>query len=204
VLGHNRRKARSVRRLALPAKRRFPTAVHARYFTRNATLDHSEGLAKKGKSPHHSAAREAFEEAGVVGAVARRSVGSFSYEKRLKTVAPSSVKCASFHLKYGARINNGQKTGSRCEVALRLTGGGKGKGTKVKRDHYFAWRVNMIEPAARAASGHATAAPPSAASNSRRPTRKWKDTMSPACSLYVCPRCRRLLQIGKSDIRRHA
>jgi 8-oxo-dGTP pyrophosphatase MutT (NUDIX family) len=31
-----------------------------------------------------SAAREAFEEAGVVGAVAKRSVGSFSYEKRLK------------------------------------------------------------------------------------------------------------------------
>ena len=30
------------------------------------------------------AAREAFEEAGVVGAVARRSVGSFTYEKRLK------------------------------------------------------------------------------------------------------------------------
>src|SRR5215475_1430640 len=39
---------------------------------------------KKGKSPHHSAAREAFEEAGVEGAVARRSVGSFSYEKRLR------------------------------------------------------------------------------------------------------------------------
>src|SRR6266581_6057343 len=43
-----------------------------------------KGWPKKGKSPHHSAAREAFEEAGVVGAVARRSVGSFSYEKQLK------------------------------------------------------------------------------------------------------------------------
>ena len=43
-----------------------------------------KGWPKKGKSPHHSAAREAFEEAGVVGAVARRPVGSFSYEKRLK------------------------------------------------------------------------------------------------------------------------
>ena len=48
-------------------------------------LDHPEGLAKKGKSPHHSAAREAFEEAGVVGAVAKHSVGSFSYEKQLKS-----------------------------------------------------------------------------------------------------------------------
>src|SRR6266700_4715777 len=43
-----------------------------------------KGWPKKGKSPHHSAAREAFEEAGVVGAVAGRSVGSFTYEKRLK------------------------------------------------------------------------------------------------------------------------
>jgi 8-oxo-dGTP pyrophosphatase MutT (NUDIX family) len=43
-----------------------------------------KGWPKKGKSPRHSAAREAFEEAGVVGAVARRSVGSFTYEKRLK------------------------------------------------------------------------------------------------------------------------
>jgi 8-oxo-dGTP pyrophosphatase MutT (NUDIX family) len=43
-----------------------------------------KGWPKKGKLPHHSAAREAFEEAGVVGAVAKRSVGSFSYQKRLK------------------------------------------------------------------------------------------------------------------------
>jgi 8-oxo-dGTP pyrophosphatase MutT (NUDIX family) len=43
-----------------------------------------KGWPKKGKSPQYSAAREAFEEAGVLGAVARRSVGSFSYEKRLK------------------------------------------------------------------------------------------------------------------------
>ena len=43
-----------------------------------------KGWPKKGKPPRHSAAREAFEEAGVVGAIAWRSVGTFSYEKRLK------------------------------------------------------------------------------------------------------------------------
>ena len=43
-----------------------------------------KGWPKKGKSPQYSAAREAFEEAGVVGAVGKRAVGSFSYEKRLK------------------------------------------------------------------------------------------------------------------------
>jgi 8-oxo-dGTP pyrophosphatase MutT (NUDIX family) len=43
-----------------------------------------KGWPHKGKAPHRSAAREAFEEAGVIGAVNRQSVGSFSYEKRLK------------------------------------------------------------------------------------------------------------------------
>jgi 8-oxo-dGTP pyrophosphatase MutT (NUDIX family) len=46
-----------------------------------------KGWPKKGRSPQSSAAREAFEEAGVVGAVAKRSAGSFSYEKRLKSGA---------------------------------------------------------------------------------------------------------------------
>jgi 8-oxo-dGTP pyrophosphatase MutT (NUDIX family) len=44
-----------------------------------------KGWPHKGKAPHHSAAREAFEEAGVVGAVARHPVGSFAYRKRLRS-----------------------------------------------------------------------------------------------------------------------
>ena len=43
-----------------------------------------KGWPQKGKAPHNSAAREAFEEAGVVGAVGKRAVGSFPYQKRLK------------------------------------------------------------------------------------------------------------------------
>ena len=43
-----------------------------------------KGWPQKGKAPHNSAAREAFEEAGVVGAVGKRAVGSFLYQKRLK------------------------------------------------------------------------------------------------------------------------
>ena len=43
-----------------------------------------KGWPQKGKAPHDSAAREAFEEAGVVGAVGKRAVGSFPYQKRLK------------------------------------------------------------------------------------------------------------------------
>jgi len=44
-----------------------------------------KGWPHKGKSPRHSAAREAFEEAGIVGAVARHPVGSFAYRKRLRS-----------------------------------------------------------------------------------------------------------------------
>ena len=44
-----------------------------------------KGWPQKGRAPHRSAAREAFEEAGVVGKVAKGSIGSFSYEKRLKS-----------------------------------------------------------------------------------------------------------------------
>jgi 8-oxo-dGTP pyrophosphatase MutT (NUDIX family) len=50
-----------------------------------------KGWPHKGKTPHRSAAREAFEEAGVVGAIRRRSVGSFSYKKLLKS--GSVVEC---------------------------------------------------------------------------------------------------------------
>jgi 8-oxo-dGTP pyrophosphatase MutT (NUDIX family) len=50
-----------------------------------------KGWPKSGKSPPRSAAHEAFEEAGVLGAIGRQSVGSFSYEKRLKN--GRSVEC---------------------------------------------------------------------------------------------------------------
>jgi len=50
-----------------------------------------KGWPKNGKLPHRCAAHEAFEEAGVLGIVGRRSVGSFSYKKRLKS--GRSVQC---------------------------------------------------------------------------------------------------------------
>src|SRR5271170_8084788 len=43
-----------------------------------------KGWPQKGRAPHRSAAREAFEEAGVRGKVGKRSIGTFSYGKRRK------------------------------------------------------------------------------------------------------------------------
>jgi 8-oxo-dGTP pyrophosphatase MutT (NUDIX family) len=43
-----------------------------------------KGWPLKGKAPHKAAEREALEEAGLVGKIDRRPIGSFSYKKRLK------------------------------------------------------------------------------------------------------------------------
>jgi 8-oxo-dGTP pyrophosphatase MutT (NUDIX family) len=57
-----------------------------------------KGWPKKGKSARSSAAREAFEEAGVIGSVARRPVGSFSYEKELRNGSKVVCKVRVFPL----------------------------------------------------------------------------------------------------------
>jgi 8-oxo-dGTP pyrophosphatase MutT (NUDIX family) len=44
-----------------------------------------KGWPHKGKTPRQSAASEAFEEAGVVGAIGSRPIGSFIYQKQLKS-----------------------------------------------------------------------------------------------------------------------
>src|SRR5215217_8319560 len=44
-----------------------------------------KGWPMKGRKPHRAAEREAFEEAGLVGRVRKRALGSYAYEKRLRT-----------------------------------------------------------------------------------------------------------------------
>jgi 8-oxo-dGTP pyrophosphatase MutT (NUDIX family) len=58
-----------------------------------------KGWPMKGKSPHRSAAREAFEEAGVKGSVETRALGSYSYEKRLKDGATVTCRVEVFPLR---------------------------------------------------------------------------------------------------------
>ena len=58
-----------------------------------------KGWPQKGKAPHDSAAREAFEEGGVVGAVGKRAVGSFPYQKRLKNGGVTVCEVHVFPLK---------------------------------------------------------------------------------------------------------
>jgi 8-oxo-dGTP pyrophosphatase MutT (NUDIX family) len=46
-----------------------------------------KGWPMKGRKPHAAAAREAMEEAGLVGKIAKEAVGSYHYYKRLKNGA---------------------------------------------------------------------------------------------------------------------
>src|ERR1700726_1179051 len=77
--------AKRVQYAALPyrVRRNFGTEVMLVTSRETRRWIIPKGWPHKGKTPHRSAAREAFEEAGVVGAVGSRPVGSFSYEKRL-------------------------------------------------------------------------------------------------------------------------
>ncbi|HEY8563960.1 MAG TPA: NUDIX hydrolase [Beijerinckiaceae bacterium] len=51
-----------------------------------------KGWPLKNRPPHGTAAREAYEEAGLVGRIGERSIGTYRYEKRLKH--QRSVTCA--------------------------------------------------------------------------------------------------------------
>ena len=58
-----------------------------------------KGWPQRGRTPCDSAAREAFEEAGVVGKVGRRSVGSLPYKKRLRGGGVTVCEVQVFPLK---------------------------------------------------------------------------------------------------------
>jgi 8-oxo-dGTP pyrophosphatase MutT (NUDIX family) len=72
-----------------------------------------KGWPLKGKPPHKTAAREAREEAGVVGKISRRPIGSFSYEKRLKGGKVIVCKVQVFVLKVKRQQASWQEKGER-------------------------------------------------------------------------------------------
>ena len=81
---------------ALPYRRSADGALEIMLVTSRATRRWviPKGWPMKGRKPHDAAAREAFEEAGVIGDVGRRSIGSYRYDKRLKggDVVPCRVE----------------------------------------------------------------------------------------------------------------
>jgi len=72
-----------------------------------------KGWPLKGKAPHKAAAREAREEAGLVGKINRRPIGSFSYEKRLKRGKIVICEVQVFGLKVKRQRANWPEKGER-------------------------------------------------------------------------------------------
>jgi 8-oxo-dGTP pyrophosphatase MutT (NUDIX family) len=77
---------RRVQYAALPFRRRGNLLTEVMLVTslRRGRWIIPKGWPMKRRAPYASAALEALEEAGVVGQVGKRAIGSFSYEKRLK------------------------------------------------------------------------------------------------------------------------
>lgn len=84
---------RRVQYAALPYRQRQDGEVQVRLITSRETRRWvlPKGWPMKGVAPHKAAAREAFEEAGLIGSTSRSAVGLYTYEKRLSSTR--SVTC---------------------------------------------------------------------------------------------------------------
>ncbi|MEP9378547.1 NUDIX hydrolase [Aquabacter sp. CN5-332] len=84
---------RRVQYAALPYRQRQDGEVQVRLVTSRETRRWviPKGWPMKGVPPHKAAAREAFEEAGLMGVTSRTALGLYTYEKRLS--ATRSVTC---------------------------------------------------------------------------------------------------------------
>jgi len=80
-----------------------------------------KGWPIKGKSSAKSAAREAFEEAGVTGKITKRPQGAYAYDKRLKNGRLQHVRVAVFPLLVEAESEAYPEAGQREKQWAVLT-----------------------------------------------------------------------------------
>jgi len=72
-----------------------------------------KGWPMSGKTPSAAAAREAKEEAGVVGRVSKKTIGAFDYVKRLKNGAPLQCTVDVFPLKVSKQLTHWREQNQR-------------------------------------------------------------------------------------------
>lgn len=88
---------------ALPYRQRGDGSVEVMLVTSRETRRWviPKGWPMKGRKPHASAAREALEEAGLVGRVGKTPIGTYRYDKRLKggNAVPCSVEVFPLEVK---------------------------------------------------------------------------------------------------------
>ena len=72
-----------------------------------------KGWPIKGAKSMKSAAQEAFEEAGVIGKIAKRPFGTYGYDKRLKSGRIQRVRVAVFGLRVETEVDESPEAGQR-------------------------------------------------------------------------------------------
>ncbi|MBS0411067.1 MAG: NUDIX hydrolase [Proteobacteria bacterium] len=72
-----------------------------------------KGWPMKGKKPHAAAAKEALQEAGVVGKIEKRAIGGYDYIKRLKNGAPLACTVEVFPMKVEHQRKRWRERGQR-------------------------------------------------------------------------------------------
>lgn len=72
-----------------------------------------KGWPMKGRKPYEAAAREAYEEAGLVGHIGRRPLGLYLYEKRLKSRDSVLCQVKVFPLEVRKQLRNWPEQGER-------------------------------------------------------------------------------------------
>ena len=80
-----------------------------------------KGWPIKGAKSMKSAAQEAFEEAGVIGRIGKRPIGSYAYDKRLKSGRLQHVRVAVFDLQVEREVDDYPEVGQREHLWATLT-----------------------------------------------------------------------------------
>ena len=80
-----------------------------------------KGWPIKGSKSMKSAAQEAFEEAGLIGKIGKRPVGSYAYDKRLKNGRLQRVRVAVFPLQVEKEAEDYPELGQREKLWVTLT-----------------------------------------------------------------------------------
>ena len=109
------RKAGHVQYAALPYRASDSAGVEVMLVTSRTTKRWilPKGWPVEGKRPHATAAREALEEAGLVGTVTKRAIGSYSYAKRLKDGGVIECEVQVFPLEVVSQAKSWPEKGKR-------------------------------------------------------------------------------------------
>jgi 8-oxo-dGTP pyrophosphatase MutT (NUDIX family) len=107
--------AKRIQYAALPYRRRADARTQVMLVTsrESGRWVIPKGWPKKRQSPRASAAREAREEAGVVGEIGRDSIGSYSYKKRMKNGSVVACEVRVFPLKVKRQQKSWPERGQR-------------------------------------------------------------------------------------------